>query len=227
MDSSSSKNRSPQLLPHVKRCYHPVERKGKKDGSHSEKLNKTLLSSSKLLSGRSNNNVLLVKSLSGSAALTVQKSQVKTHAVCDKEDDLGLLSGSTTSGSTLLTFAEAMMTGTDLPCDKEDDLGLLSGSTTSGSTLLTFAEAMMTGTDLPGSTLLSFAEALSTSSTLFDSCESFMAPPSKTLYPSAPQKPLQPSAPKKPLQPHVSFKNVPHVPSSTVIPEYSIERLRF
>jgi len=144
-----------------------VERKGKKDGSHSEKLNKTLLSSSKLLSGRSNNNVLLVKSLSGSAALTVQKSQVKTHAVCDKEDDLGLLSGSTTSGSTLLTF------------------------------------------------------------TLFDSCESFMAPPSKTLYPSAPQKPLQPSAPKKPLQPHVSFKNVPHVPSSTVIPEYSIERLRF
>jgi hypothetical protein len=130
-----------------------VERKGKKDGSHSEKLNKTLLSSSKLLSGRSNNNVLLVKSLSGSAALTVQKSQVKTHAVCDKEDDLGLLSGSTTSGSTLLTF------------------------------------------------------------TLFDSCESFMAPPSKTLYLSAPQKPLQPSAPKKPLQPHVSFKNVPHVPS--------------
>jgi hypothetical protein len=211
MDSSSSKNRSPQLLPHVKRCYHPVERKGKKDGSHSEKLNKTLLSSSKLLSGRSNNNVLLVKSLSGSAALTVQKSQVKTHAVCDKEDDLGLLSGSTTSGSTLLTFAEAMMTGTDLPCDKEDDLGLLSGSTTSGSTLLTFAEAMMTGTDLP----VSFRP--NQSKKLYR----------KTLYPSAPQKPLQPSAPKKPLQPHVSFKNVPHVPSSTVIPEYSIERLRF
>jgi len=154
-----------------------VERKGKKDGSHSEKLNKTLLSSSKLLSGRSNNNVLLVKSLSGSAVLTVQKSQVKTHAVCDKEDDLGLLSGSTTSGSTLLTFAEAMMTGTDLP--------------------------------------VSFRP--NQSKKLYR----------KTLYPSAPQKPLQPSAPKKPLQPHVSFKNVPHVPSSTVIPEYSIERLRF